>query len=214
MEKEESKEESKKDPSKGFKTIDLMLDLETLGICDDPVITQISAIAFSLETGAQLDTFNERIGTRNSLVKGFKVDGSTIEWWSKQSEKVYNEVFIAAFTSDIKIEDVLHRFTNWINNVKSTYGRDYKTNINVWGNGALADNKWIRQAYKLCGMEVPWHYTEDRDVRTLVDLGRRTFNYDYKNVVFEGEVHNAIDDCKHQIKYCCEVYDKIKNKIQ
>jgi hypothetical protein len=194
-----------------YATIDIMLDLETVGLCDNPVITQLSAVAFSFEDGNILGTFNEHIGIRNSVKKGFKIDSSTIEWWLSQSDDIYNEVFMKALLSETKIEDILVAFTEWLRKLKLEFGLDHKTNINTWGNGIAADNKWIQQAYKLCNMEVPWKYYEDRDVRTLVDIGKRIFNHDHKKLVFEGKVHNALDDCKHQIKYCLEVYNLIKN---
>jgi hypothetical protein len=61
-------------------------------------------------------------------------------------------------------------------------------------------------------MEPPWAFYEDRDVRTIAELGRRLFDYEYRKVTFEGTVHNALDDCKHQIKYCSEIYAKLKNQ--
>ena len=200
---------SQPDLPKKYKTIDVMLDLETIGLCDNAVITQLSAIAFCMEDGTILQEFNEHIGIRNSVQKGLKVDGPSMEWWFKQPDKNYEDVFIRAMTSEVKLEDVLSRFTIWIKTLKENYGLDYKSNVNIWGNGALADNKWIRQAYKVCNMEPPWAFHEDRDVRTIAELGRRLFNYEYRNVTFEGTIHNALDDCRHQIKYCTTIYGKI-----
>ena len=192
-----------------YKTVDIMLDLETLGLCDNAVITQLSAVAFSLTDGTILDTFDEHIGIKKSVEKGFHIDGSSMEFWFKQPPKVYNDVFVKALGLDVAPDIVLERFNTWIKSLKSKYGVDYKANVNIWGNGSLADNKWLRQAYKICNMDVPWHFTEDRDVRTLVELGRRILDYDYKKTTFDGTVHNALDDCKHQIKYCTEIYSLI-----
>ncbi len=196
---------------KKYKTIDIMLDLETVGLCDNAVITQLSAVAFSMDDSTIFDTFDEHIGIRNSVQKGLKIDGSSMEWWFKQPDKIYDEVFVKSMTSEIKLEDILEKFTIWIKSLKEKYGIDHKSNINVWGNGALADNKWIRQAYNVCNMQAPWAFHEDRDVRTLVELGRRLYDYEYRKVTFEGTVHNALDDCKHQIKYCLEIYNKLQS---
>jgi hypothetical protein len=155
---------------KKYKTIDVMLDLETIGLCDNAVITQLSAVAFSMDDGTIHDTFNEHIGIRNSVQKGLKIDGSSMEWWFKQPNKNYEDVFIKAMTSDIKLEDILVKFTTWLKSLKEQYGLDYKSGVNVWGNGALADNKWIRQAYKVCNMEPLWAFHEDCDVRTIAKL--------------------------------------------
>jgi hypothetical protein len=199
--------------SKKYKTIDVMIDAETIGLCDNTVITQLAAVAFILEDETVLlDTFDECIGVRSCIESGLKIDGPTVEWWFKQPVNTFNNVLLKAIQSDVTLASVLNKFSSWIRELKTVYGLlDYKTSINIWGNGALADNKWLRQAYKVCNIDVPWHFTEDRDVRTLVELGSRFVDYEYKKVVFEGTVHNALDDCKHQIKYCCEIYKKIKN---
>ncbi len=189
-----------------------MLDLETIGLCDNAVITQLAAVAFSMDSGAIIDSFDEHIGIKNSVQKGLKIDGSSMEWWFKQPDKVYEDVFVKAMSSEIKLEDILNKFTIWIKTLKEQHGIDYKSSINIWGNGALADNKWIRQAYKVCNIEPPWAFYEDRDVRTIAELGRRLFDYEYRKTSFEGTVHNALDDCKHQIKYCSEIYAKLKNQ--
>lgn len=218
-----------------FENVDIMLDLETIGLCDNAVITQISAVAFNLEpsctdkikplvsdinAGTHLSEFNVYINAKSCVKHGLKIDGSTVEWWLKQSDEVYNNVFMksmATKATENKVYDLpeaLKMFTEWIELVKQrhciVYGNQFnKGNIHVWGNGALADNKWIKQAYKACSMEEPWYFTQDRDVRTIVDLGRRKLKYDSKKIIFEGQQHNALDDCKHQIKYLCDIYNKI-----
>ena len=90
-----------------------------------------------MEDGNIFETFNEHIGIKNSVQKGLKIDGSSMEWWFKQPSKVYEDVFVKAMTSEVKLEDVLNQFTSWINSLKETYGLHYKSNVNVWGNGAL-----------------------------------------------------------------------------
>jgi len=206
--------ESKMTESKKIKTIDIMLDLETIGLCDNAVITQLSAVAFSFSNNIPfLDEFNQHIGIKNSIQKGLKIDGASMEWWFKQPEQLYKDVFLSAMLSDVPLDSVLNNFTSWIKKLKETHGLDHKTNINVWGNGALADNKWIRQAYNVCNLDAPWGFYEDRDVRTLVELGKRFFDYDYKKVTFNGTAHNALDDCKHQIKYCMEIYQTFNKRI-
>jgi inhibitor of KinA sporulation pathway (predicted exonuclease) len=187
-----------------IKKMDIMIDLEVLGIGDNPVIMQLSAILFSLdENNQQLDSFDKYINIQNSIEKGFITDESTKKWWDEQN----NDVYSLAANSKNNIEDVLRDFSDWIDAIK----KKYKSKINVWGNGILADNKWVSQAYKICNIQIPWIYYEDRDVRTLTELGDRICGYDYRKINFEGIRHNALDDCRHQIKYCCEIYKLIKN---
>ena len=189
-----------------YKTIDVMLDLETLGLSDNIVITQLSAVAFDINTGLILDQFNMDINIRSCIQKGLKIDGSSVEWWFKQDIQVFNDVFVRALNSENSIDQVLTKFNEWSLQLKDKYK---STSLNIWGNGA--DNKWIRQAYKVCNIEPCWFYYEDRDLRTLVELGHRLYKISIKNIVFDGQKHNALDDCKHQIKYCCEIYNNLRN---
>ncbi len=206
-----------------YDTLDIMLDLETIGLCDNVVLTQISAVAFNMQKvkhkvpfdnypiqkGSTLSEFNVHIDAKSCVANGLKVDGSTVEWWLKQPEDVINNVFVKAIMGGegtYGLPVALESFKNWIDETKKKYKKKY---VNVWGNGMLADNKWIRQAFKACSMPEPWQFYQDRDVRTIVELGKRIFQYDYKSVEFEGQKHNALDDCKHQIKYVCEIFDRL-----
>lgn len=235
--------------------VDIMLDLETLGLSDSPVITQLAAVAFDITTGESFDEFSVFIDAKSCIEKGLKIDGSTVEWWLKQDERVFKSIFLKAidnsnltkgfiaseeYISDVVIPEndrkekekekeqegnneptftlyhALERFTQWVDHIKEVYCVVYanqynKGNIYVWGNGALADNKWITQAYKACNMNVPWHFSNDRDVRTLVDMGQRLIvGYDPKKIIFKGEQHNALADCHHQIGYVCDIYKKLQ----
>jgi inhibitor of KinA sporulation pathway (predicted exonuclease) len=187
--------------------IDIMLDLETLGLGDNVVIIQISAVVFNIKSGDILEVFDEYINPQDSVKRGFKIESSTVEWWFSQSEEVFQNVFVKSLNSKNTIDKVLLNFNTWISKIKEEQKVNNKYNINMWGNGILADNKWLRQAYKLCNIEPCWKFYEDKDVRTLLELGRRLFSYEM--LKFEGTKHNALDDCKHQIKYCCEIYNKM-----
>jgi len=185
-----------------YKTIDIMLNLQTVGLCDNAVITQLTAVAFSLDTGINLDSFNEHIGIRNSVQKGLRIDSSSIEWWFNQPQNVYEDVFLPALVSEVRLEDVLGKFSEWIETLKTNYGSDFQTTVNVWGNY----NKWIRQAYKVCKIEPPWEFYEDRDVRTLVEVGHRL---KVNKNTSEESISNALDDCRNQIKNCSDIYNKL-----
>ncbi len=171
---------------------DIVIDLETLGIEDSPVIIQISAIAFNILTGEEYSRFDEYVNVKSCIDNGLKIDGETVEWWFKQTPNV----FLLSLESKNRIEDVLKRFSEWVSNFEKP---------NIWGNGILADNRWITQAYKKCSIKIPWKFYQDRDVRTLVELGRRK-GCDIKTIEFQGVKHNAIDDCKHEMTYMVEIY--------
>ena len=138
-----------------------------------------------------------------SCVKiGLNCTGSTVDWWLTQESDVLNKVIIKSIQEGHDIKVVLEEYSKFLNNARKKY--DVK-NINVWGNGLLADNKWLESAYMAAKIDLPWAYYEGKDVRTLVDLGISMGINPKKTLVFKGQKHNAIDDCNHQIDYCTPI---------
>jgi len=61
-------------------------------------------------------------------------------------------------------------------------------------------------------MRQPWFFANDRDVRTIVDLGRQLRNIDpKKDLELEGTAHNALDDAKFQVRYVSAIYQALAN---
>lgn len=191
--------------------LDIMLDLETLGVGNSPVISQLSAVAFDMDSGDTFEEFNQKITPQSGVSLGLKLDVSTMEWWLKQDQKVLENVIVASITKGTAIKDVLVAFSAYLKDAKKVH--DAKE-LRVWGNGTLADNKWLESAFDLAGIEKPFKYWEHSDVRTLVDLGWRITGRDLKKETeFIGEKHNAIDDCKHQIRYCSAIWNEFSSTI-
>ncbi|PAJ68762.1 hypothetical protein CJF42_26255 [Pseudoalteromonas sp. NBT06-2] len=104
-----------------------------------------------------------------------------------------------------ELTTALHEFSEWISQIEKLKSRI------IWGNGATFDNVILRNAYQACSLEVPWVFYNDRDVRTIVDLGRTLRNFNLKkDMPFTGTVHNALDDAKHQAKYVSAIYQALK----
>jgi exodeoxyribonuclease VIII len=189
--------------------IDVMLDLETLGLGNTPVISQLSAVIFDIETGTTFEEYNEKVSPQSCVKLGLKIDAGTVEWWLKQDQSILENVIVKSITGGKNIKEVLATFSNFLKDIKKTHKAK---EIRIWGNGTLADNKWLESAFDLAQVEKPFKYWEHSDVRTLVDLGWRLTGVDHKkDLKFEGEKHNAIDDCKHQIKYCSAIYKELTN---
>jgi hypothetical protein len=188
------------------KDIFIMLDLETLGNHINPAIAQISAVAFTLEQGAILNTeFNELVDTTTGVDVGLHVDGDTVNWWKQQSQAAQDLVF--GDGDRLSIQQGLVKFTDYVNTFKQQ-GR----NVYLWGNGIRADNVWLLSAYKACNMDDPIAYNEDLDYRTLHYLAKKKSGIDFKAVTeFDGVPHNAIDDCKYQIKCAMKMWDCLKD---
>lgn len=81
--------------------------------------------------------------------------------------------------------------------------------VQVWGNGATFDNVIMRTSYDRENIPCPWHFANDRDVRTIVELGRAVGINPRRDIPFEGDMHNALADAKHQAKYVSAIWKRL-----
>ena len=177
----------------------LMIDLETMGTNINAPIVVIGAVFFDPQTGEIGPVFYIVISLTDAMNTGAVPDGGTIEWWLKQS----SEARAAILTDQVKLKDALSQFREFINEYS-----DEKF-VQVWGNGATFDNAILRTSYERLDIPCPWRYHNDRDVRTIVELGK-TIDFDARTVIpFEGVRHNALDDARHQAKYVSAIWQKL-----
>ncbi|EFH5647396.1 3'-5' exoribonuclease [Escherichia coli] len=177
----------------------LMIDLETMGTNTNAPIVVIGAVFFDPQTGEIGPVFYIVISLTDAMNTGAVPDGGTIEWWLKQS----SEARAAILTDQVKLKDALSRFREFINEYS-----DEKL-VQVWGNGATFDNAILRTSYEHLDIPCPWRYYNDRDVRTIVELGK-AIDFDARTAIpFEGVRHNALDDARHQAKYVSAIWQKL-----
>jgi hypothetical protein len=178
----------------------VMLDLETISNGPNAAIISIGAVMFDPSTGNLGAEFYTTINIEDAMKYG-QADGSTIAWWMRQSDEaraVFND------GDSTTLEMALIEFSEWISQIDS-----FKS-INVWGNGCSFDNVILSNAYNKVGMKQPWPFWGDRDVRTIVDLGRKIKGIDpKKNMQLDGVAHNALDDAKFQAKYVSEIFNAL-----
>jgi len=177
----------------------VMLDLETMGNKSNTAIVSIGAVEFNIETGETGREFYQTVNLESCLDVGLKINASTLYWWLKQNERARMEICKGEKGPDI--QTVLIDLQNWF--------QDCIEMVQVWGNGARFDIGILEDAYVACGYQkMPWHFRDERDLRTLV-----AFAPEIKNEVmscFYGVEHNPIDDCKMQIQYASEIWNKLK----
>ncbi|WP_024590522.1 MULTISPECIES: 3'-5' exonuclease [unclassified Pseudoalteromonas] len=180
---------------------DVMLDLETIGQHSNAVIVSIGAVFFNPITGNIGAEFYQVIDIEDAMKYG-TVDGATLKWWMKKSDEA-RAIFNDKDTMPLK--DALLELNDWLYQIEG-----YKNRI-IWGNGATFDNVILSNAYTATKMTKAWHFSNDRDVRTVVDIGRRLLGIDpKKSNKFTGKPHNALDDAKHQAKYVSDVFKQLK----
>ena len=81
--------------------------------------------------------------------------------------------------------------------------------VQVWGNGATFDNVILRASYDREFVPCIWKFWNDRDVRTIVELGRVIGINSRRDIPFEGDRHNALADAKHQAKYVSAIWQQL-----
>lgn len=185
---------------------DLMIDIETTGREPGCAIIQIAAVPFNMNTGEiSTHTFCMSINLDHQLKsgKGFTYCKNTYKWWMKENPQLFKQLA----QSNNKYNQVGAEFQKWFNKLENS------KNIRVWGNSNRFDIGIIHGWYKKAigfRFEPFWNTWLERDVRTLAALDDNI----KRSTKFVGTKHNAIDDCKHQIKYCREIMKKYKLKIK
>jgi hypothetical protein len=176
----------------------IMVDIEALGRKTDSVIISICAIEFDLNTGETNRIFYEKCNIQSCLDAGLKVDGDTISWWMKQDDKSRLEVV----SGTQSLSNMLFKFTNFIQELKSS-------NLCIWGNSNRFDMGLLESSYTKLKKNIPWKFSLERDVRTLVSFSPNI----KKEMEFIGTKHYPVDDCLHQIKYCTKIWNTLNNNL-
>ncbi len=181
----------------------VMLDLETMGKGPRAAIVTIGAVFFDPMTGELGAEFEAHIHLSDSARFG-EMDPDTVLWWLEQGDEAR-----AALKPSVKhcsLSDALARLYAWMQNGN----KGGKPDLQVWGNGAGFDNVILRNAYQETRMPLGWAFWNDRDVRTIVELGRHMLGFDpKKDMPFEGVAHRALDDAKHQARYVSAIYQAL-----
>lgn len=184
----------------------VMLDLETIGKGHRAAIVTIGAVFFDPMTGELGAEFEAHIDLRDSARFG-EIDPDTVLWWLGQSDEARAAI---AYNVDgdkrMALLQALQKFQEWLM-------QEGKRPC-VWGNGAGFDCTIMASAYdavnkvRFIGY---WNGFKDRDVRTVVDMGRDLLGFDpKKDMPFEGVAHRALDDAKHQARYVSAIYQRMQ----
>ena len=177
----------------------LMIDLETMGNKPNAAIVSIGAVFFDPATGEMGEQYYSTVKLESEIQSGAGMDADTVIWRMKQSSDARSD--IASATKSIVF--ALHELKLFV--IKNKSGRD----VQVWGNGASFDNVILRSAYQRIYDPAFWGFWNDRDVRTMVELGRQMGIDPKRDIPFIGERHNALDDAIHQAQYVSVIWQKL-----
>ena len=139
--------------------VDVMIDLETMGLGTNAPILSIGAVAFRASGDGLGATFHEGISLEDSMASGRRPTASTILWWLQQGDEARKQVRQKCI-SGLPVAVALQALAAWM---KSLPGIPY-----VWGNGANFDIAILEQAYLDQGLRTPWGYRDVRCFRTIM----------------------------------------------
>jgi hypothetical protein len=157
------------------------IDIETLSTRNDAACIAIGAVIFDqTHIVNQFETY-----LWPTLTPGHR-DPKTIDWWMKQNNLVREKVW-GGLTTPVSACESLSRFL-----------LPHKIE-EVWANGPQFDCVILRHLFQETGVKVPWHYREERDLRTLMALARK-WGIQYAHA-YEGITpHDPLSDALHQAK--------------
>lgn len=178
-------------------TLDLMLDLETMGTGADAVIVQIGACFFDRNTGVIHREFSINVEERSCIDLGLTVTLATKEWWAEQSQEARDGLLDPA---PVKLNKALIELVAFVEQYYDVY---------LWCHPNFDEPKLVH-AFKVCGIEYPFNFWAVRDVRTAVDVA----GINSRDIPREGVHHNALDDCKHQVRLVSAGIAKINKGLE
>ena len=180
----------------------LMVDIEAFGKKADSPVVSIGAVFFDPSTGNTGSEFYKVISLESSMASGGVPDASTIIFWLKASPEARSELVM---DDAIPLDDALLQLNDFIAE-NAANGPD---SVQVWGNGATYDNLLLEASYDRVGIPCPWKFWNNRDVRTIVELGKAVGCEPRYEIPFDGEPHKAISDALHQVKYVSAIWQRL-----
>lgn len=158
--------------------MDIMLDIECLGVAPDALILNIAAIGFdpcSTEVFPQHSVYY-RIDPDSQPDRN--IDEATVSWWAQQSPDAKHEAFDDNDRVPLKqaLDDLAVLL--W----KGT---------RIWANGITYDMTILEHAFKQYGMPLPWKYYRVMDARTVFKM--------CPNEQRLANNHHALQDCINQV---------------
>lgn len=159
-----------------------MIDIETLSNKPNSVVLTLGAVQFDpfdpSETFFAEEYYRFDIEEQVELDRDISED--TIEWWKKQPPESMMEAL--SEEGRVKFEEYSKSLTKLVVGSKR-----------IWAQGPVFDMGIMENLFRQKSTPIPWQYYDVRDSRTLLKaLG------DSRNA--GAKAHNALEDCKEQIR--------------
>lgn len=174
---------------------DVMLDFETLGNGRYKALCQVGAVYFDRITGELGSAFKANIDAISHERLGGLVDAKTVYWWLSQSDAARQSILAEPKLPIVEAVTTLNDFL--------------EPAARIWSH-ATFDFVTLLQTLEDLHIKPKFSYKAGLDLRTLVYLAGTKVD----KVVREGTHHDALNDCKHQVKYAVAALNQIKANKQ
>lgn len=183
-------------------TLNIMLDLETLGTKPGCKILSIGATVFAITVRTNFtNSFYIRCA---SAYQKLDTDAATEDWWAKQDPEVRAE----AFGGTEHLHIALAKFSEWVAYLKEEL---QLKKIRIWCKGATFDAPIMEYAMEVYGVRPPWKFWEIACFRTLADLG---ISLGIDADKFDGDKHNALHDAINQAAHAEKILNVLKFSVR
>lgn len=168
----------------------VMVDLETMGQTATAAIVSIGAVRFS-ERGIG-EQFYVPVSLSDCQQAGLTIEASTVMWWLDQSSEA-RQALVRPRREPLNLSSALLEFARFIEDADTK----------VWGNGADFDNAILINAYRICGLRLPWKFWNNRCYRTLKNL-RPNIAKPKRTGTHHDALQDAIFQANHTIRLLWE----------
>ena len=167
--------------------MNVVIDLETLGLSPSSVILSIGAVK---ENG---DTFYTELDWRDQQECGRAVDVSTCLWWGGQDKK------LCPLDGTQTLYYALEGLQDFLECEK-------KEDLYIWARGTDFDIALLNHAFRQEMLEIPWIYKNVRDIRTALAI-KECMREDYNPILKHHALSDAIADMKNLALRGLTTYD-------
>lgn len=170
---------------------DVMVDLECLGKNESKVICQIGAVYFDRVTGELGQELKINVDAISHEKLGGRLDADTVYWWLSQSKEAQQSILAEP---RVDIVTALHTLNDFL-----------EPAARIWSH-ATFDFVTITATMRALNIRPKFKYQAGLDLRTLTYLAGTSID----KVKRTGLHHDALDDCRHQVKYAVAAITAIK----
>jgi hypothetical protein len=182
--------------------MDIMIDIETLGLAPNSAVIQIGAAQFELGGDGIvgkpfLVSVNQDYYYQQGVIEhnGYFVDPSTEAWWQEQPEAALKSLTMNLLDSPQEAEDALRQ---WMRRSGFVTGNDFSSC--VWSQGYL-DVLCLENIARQNAKRPVWEFYQVRDSRTMIrEMTRNFIPPDLSNILPDNLVlHRGDHDAIRQV---------------